>query len=365
MKNIEIVNLQALDLPVFQEVRGKDWVSYGADNLYPQKLIELQQTSAIHNTCINAQLDAMIGEGIALIGDDYMNRDEETLDDIYRKISYDFLLYGGFSLNVIWSKGGDKIAEIYHLPFDKVRSGKINEEDEVTHYYYSSNWANTRKYKPVEYPIYDKTNTKGDSASQIYYCYQYSPGVDLYPLPDYIGAVNDIQLDGRISIFHNSNLSNGMTPGLIINFPNGEPSPEEMRVLHNDLNEAFSSEHNAGKLFLTFSEGQDLAPQISTVDSANDDYYVVLETRISSRILSAHRIASPRLVGLTVEGAGGLGNNADEMEVAYVHFMASVIEPKQKVVNKNLEKILRGMGMNVSIRVIPSTLDFEKIVIEE
>jgi hypothetical protein len=35
MKNIEIVNLQALDLPVFSEVRGKDWVSYGADNLYP------------------------------------------------------------------------------------------------------------------------------------------------------------------------------------------------------------------------------------------------------------------------------------------------------------------------------------------
>jgi len=71
------------------------------------------------------------------------------------------------------------------------------------------------------------------------------------------------------------------------------------------------------------------------------------------------------LVGLTVEGASGLGNNSAEMQVAYVHFMASVIEPKQKVVNKGLEKILRGMGMNVSIRVIPSTLDFEKIVIEE
>jgi capsid portal protein len=195
--------------------------------------------------------------------------------------------------------------------------------------------------------------------------YQYSPGVDLYPLPDYIGAVNDIQLDGRISVFHNSNLSNGMSPGLIINFPNGEPSPEEMRVLHKDLNEAFSSEHNAGKLFLTFSDGQELAPQISTIDSANDDYYVVLETRITSRILSAHRIASPRLVGLTVEGATGLGNNAEEMEVAYVHFMSSVIEPKQKVVNKSLEKVLRNMGINVSVKVIPSTLDFEKIVIEQ
>jgi hypothetical protein len=50
------------------------------------------------------------------------------------------------------------------------------------------------------------------------------------------------------------------------------------------------------------------------------------------------------------------------MEVAYVHYMSTVIEPKQKTVNKNLEKILRGMGINVSIKVIPSTLDFEENV---
>jgi capsid portal protein len=364
MNNIKILNLSAIDLPIFREVRGKDWVSYGEDNLYPQKLIELYQSSAIHNTCVNSQLDSMVGEGIEMIGDNYVNRDEETLDDIYRKISYDFLLFGGFALNVIWSRGGDKIAEIYHLPFDNIRSGKKNEDDEVTHYYYSSNWSNTRKYKPVEYPKYDKTDTKGDNASQIYYCYQYSPGVELYPLPDYIGAVNDINLDGRISVYHNSNISNGMSPGLIINFPNSIPSPDEMRTLHRDLNEAFASEQNAGKLFLTFSDGPELAPQISTIDSANDDYYVVLETRIASRILSAHRISSPRLVGLTVEGSSGLGNNAQEMTVAYVHYMSTVIEPKVKTVNKNLEKILSGMGMNVTIKIIPSTLDFETTIEE-
>ena len=101
MNNIKVINLSAIDLPIFREVRGKDWVSYGEDNLYPQKLIELYQSSAIHNTCVNSQLDAMIGEGIEMIGDNYVNRDEETLEDIYRKISYDFLLFGGFSLNVM------------------------------------------------------------------------------------------------------------------------------------------------------------------------------------------------------------------------------------------------------------------------
>jgi hypothetical protein len=364
MKNhIKIINLEALDLPQFLEVRGKEWVSYGKDNLYPNKLIELTETSAIHSTAIQAKLDAVIGEGIEGIGNEFVNRQGETLDEVYKKLAYDYLIFGGYALNVVWSKGGDKIAEIYHLDFSKVRSGKLNEEDKVEEYYYSSNWNNTRKYTPQQYKAFDITDTKGDNANQVFYFYEYSPGKDVYPLPDYIASVNDIQLDGRISKFHNANISNGLAPGMLINFPNGEPEPDEMRRLYNDINESFAGEDNAGKVFLTFSEGQELAPQITTIDKMNDDYYVILESRISSRILTAHRITSPLLLGIRDTGTG-LGNNANELEVAYTHFLSSVIEPIQKVLNKSLMKVLRGFGYNIQIKIIPSTLDFNKLIKE-
>ena len=355
---IKIFNFEALDLPVFNEVRGKDWVSFGKDNLYPDKLIELYQSSAMNGTAINSITDAVKGEGLLNIGDTIVNSEGETLNEIYEKIALDYVLFGGYSLNVIWNRGGDKIVELYHLCFDKVRSGKLNEVDVVEDYYYSSNWKNTRKYTPVRYKSYSTTDNKGDNASQILYCFDYTPGNLMYPLPSYVGAINDIQLDARISKYHNSQISNGFSGGILINLPQGTPTPEEQRMIYKDLVNSFTGVDNAGRLFLSFSEGADLAPQVQSVTSTNDDYYVTLEQRISSRILTAHRITSGRLIGVRDEG--GLGNNADEIEVAYTHFSSTAIEPKQKKINKCLSKVLIFMGINEPISVIPSTLDFNK-----
>ena len=168
---VQVYSFEAIGLPEFKEVRGKDWVSYGADNLYPIELIELLQTSAIHNTAIQAKLDAVVGEGVMDVGESIVNAGGETLNEIYEKITYDKVTFNGYALNVIWNSAGDKVVEIYHVPFANVRSGKLNEEDKVEQYYYSNNWSNTRKYKPVEYKCYSTTDNRGDNASQIYYQY--------------------------------------------------------------------------------------------------------------------------------------------------------------------------------------------------
>ena len=130
------------------------------------------------------------------------------------------------------------------------------------------------------------------------------------------------------------------------------------------MNASFAGEENAGRVFLTFSEGQELAPQIQAIDNANDDYYVVLEQRISSRILTGHRITSPLLVGIRDTGTG-LGNNANELEVAYTHFMSSVIQPIQKQLNSSLEKVLRSFGLNIKLKIKPSKLDFNTTISNE
>jgi len=358
--NLSVIHFSSIEIPKFVEVRGKDWVNYGEDNLYPEKLIELKNSSAIHNTCLDAIYTGIFGEGLEVAGDTIVNTLNETLNDIYQKISIDFAVFKGYALNVIWNKAGDRIAEIYHLPFNKVRSGKMNEEDVVDTYFFSSNWKNTKKYIPIAYPAFSNTDTKGDMASQIYYYKGYSVGNDIYPLPTYIGAINDIQLDGRISVFHNSNISNGMSPGLIITFPNGDPTEDEKRKLWKDLNEAFASEKNAGKVFLNFTNSPEEAPTFQVLDSPNDDYYITLENRISSRILTSHKISSPLLLGIRDTGTG-LGNNANELEVAYAHFIGVVIEPKQKEINKSLNKVVRSFGLNISLEIIPSKIDFNTI----
>ena len=357
---------EALDLPVIQEQRGKDYIKFGKDNLFPQQVISLYDSSAMNHTCIDAIRDGIYGEGIVDYGDEYINTEGETIDEIFAKISLDFTLFGGYSLNLIWNKEGNRIAEIYHLPFANVRSGKPDDEDNINEYFYCSDWTQIRKHKPVSYKAYDPTDTKKDSASQIYYCKNYNPGQEIYPLPSYVGGLNDIQLDARVSRFHNANISNGLAPSMFVQFRNGIPNPEERRDIYNEIEDTFTGEDNAGRFFLAFSEpGKEM--QVTPIENANDDYYLTLEQRITSRILTAHRITSPLLLG--IKDGAGFSSNADEIITSYSHFMNTVVRPKQTKILNTYGYILGLAGYNVKLEVEPVPMiigtDAEDPAVEE
>lgn len=352
-------NFSAIELPNIKEVRGKEYMYYGDKNLFPQSLIELYDTSAMHHTAIDAITAGIVGDGIETIGNEYINSNGETIDEIFEKISLDYALYQGFAINVIWNKERTKIAEMYHLPFANVRSGKPNEDDVVEEYMYSSDWNNLRKNPYNTYRAFDATDNKGDNASQIYYCYGYTPGNEVYPLPAYVAALNDIDLDARVSRFHNANISNGLAPSMFVQFRNGIPTPEERRDVYKEIEKTFSGEENAGRFFLAFSEpGKEL--QVTPIDSANDDYYLTLEQRISSRILTAHRITSPLLLG--IKDSAGFSSNAEEIKVAYAHFEGTVVEPKRKKILSGFGYMLRLAGYNVALDVRPNKLVNEEEV---
>ena len=340
-------------LPVIKEITNKEWVFFGEDNLYPERLIKLYDSSAMHHTACQAIKDGIFGEGIELIGDEYINTKGETIDDIFEKIVLDYTLFQGYAINVIWNREGTAISEIYHLPFNNVRSGKMNEDDEVEQYFFSSHWDNLRKHPAASYRAFDVTDNKGDNASQIFYYYNYTPGNDFYPLPAYVAGVNDIELDAKVSRFHVNNISNGLAPSLFVSFRNGIPTPEQRREVYESINESFSGEENAGRFFLSFSDA-DTAPEVTPIAAANDSYYLTLEERISSRILTSHRITSPALLG--IRDANGFSSVADEIIVAYSHFEGTVIEPKRKKITTSFGYILKLSGYNIKINVIPNKL---------
>lgn len=354
-------NFEAIALPTFRELRNKDYVLFGENNLYPQKLIELFQGSAIHHTAIEAKSAAIKGEGFAVYGETEINGNGETLNELFAKMTLDYTLFGGFALNIIWARSGERIAEMYHLPFANVRSGKMNDLDRVEEYFYSSDWSNTRKYTPTVYKSFNTQENSGDDASQIYYYYEYTPGSNTYPLPDYVGAVNDIELDARISRFHNANISQGLAPSLAINFRNGIPSPDERASILRDIEETFSGEMNAGRFFLLFSEAGKEA-QIQPIAAENSDYYITLEERITSRLLTAHRITSPLLLG--IRDGGGLGSNKDELLIAWGHFYGTVIQPSQKKLVKELNWLTDKMGFGLTLEVKEAAIILDKTTIE-
>jgi len=218
---------------------------------------------------------------------------------------------------------------------------------------YSTDWANLRKYPYQTYRAFDATDNKGDNASQIFYFYGYTPGNQTYPLPSYVAALNDISLDAQVSRFHSNNIANGLAPSMFVQFRNGVPTPEERRDVYKEIERTFTGTENAGRFFLAFSEpGKEL--QVTPIDSANDTYYLTLEERISSRILTAHRITSPLLLG--IKDSSGFSSNAEEIRVAYAHFEGVVVEPKRKKVLSGYGYMLRLAGFNIALEVKPNKL---------
>jgi len=337
------------ELPMFIEKIGKRWVEYGADNLFPQFIAGLFNKSAMNRTAIQSKLDGVIGQGLKTKKeeDNYLLKranPKESWNDVFEKATLDYITFGGFALNVIWSNDGETIAEFYHLDFSRVRSGVHSQlTNEVDKYYYAADWSQWRKIKPLEFSGFNPEKSI-DCPSQVFYFFDYEPGSLFYPLPSYSGGLNDIQIDVEVSKFHINNLANGLAPSLFIGLNNGIPDPEARQEIYDEITMAFRGSDNAGKAFIAFSDDKEHAPDILPIPAANSDYYVNLETRITSRILSAHRITSPMLLGLYHEGGTGLGRNKDEIETAYAHFITTVVKPIQKSMLKVFDSIMYYRG---------------------
>ena len=169
MENIISINLSTTTAPVVTETRGKDWIDYGTEewaNLYPQFLIDLYYNSSTQAAIINATAELIAGEDLVI--EDEEDREleavvklkkffnsangNETLNEVIKKIAFDFKLQGAFALNVVWSQDRTQIAEIYHIGVDKIRAEKPNELGKVEAYYVSTDWSNTRQIKPYRVP---------------------------------------------------------------------------------------------------------------------------------------------------------------------------------------------------------------------
>ena len=327
-------------LPVFSEVFQRyPWVYYGENNMMPSYLISRYNNCAIHKAVIISKREQIMGDGLVSLNNPMSTinlvNNKENVEDVMRKCALDLVLFGGYSLNVIWSRDRKSIAEIYHLDFSRVRCGKLNEDDEIEKFYYSPDWSNIKKYPPTEY---DAFHQEDGGPSQVYYYKQYSPSNSYYPQPDYSGALAAIEIDVNIKEFHANNLKNGMMPSLWINMNNGIPGEEEQRLVTRALESQFTSVNNAGRPIISFNESKELSPEITQIaTSGNDQYYQTIYDDIVRTILSSHRVSSGELYGISTAGKLGTRNEIiDHSE----YFRKMVIQPYQKELTGCFDKLM-------------------------
>jgi hypothetical protein len=375
--NIISIDLGAATSPQVREVFGQDYIEYGTDewkNLYPQFLIDLYYNSSTNAAIINATSEMISAEDLVIDDEDDNERDleaivklkqfmaqangNESLHEVLKKVAFDFKLQGAFALNIVWTQDRTEIAEIYHIPVEKVRAEKPDEMGKVKGYYISADWSDIRNNPPHRVPTFN-TNDR-TSPNQILYSGLYSPNMAAYFTPDYLAGNNWSLIDQKVSEFHLNNIKNGFAGSYFISFANGVPTQEERFQIEQSLTEKFTGSENAGKFILTFSDDKTRTPEITPVSVADQDkLFLSLQELLVQNILTAHRVTSPMLMGIKNES--GLGSNVDELNSAANFYLNTVVKPFQDHIIKVLRKIFKvnNMDMPVSfVQLKPITLEF-------
>lgn len=347
-------NLPTPSIPQYVEKESQSgWVIYGKDNLYPEYLKALMNKSSKHSAIIKGK-SAMIGgngwidndlstAAYNFLGNPYNK--EEDMNAILAKVAYDNEIYGGFALNIIWSKDRSRISSIKYVDPSKIRIAvpKFNTYgwDPVDQYFYCDDWRNTRKYKPVLLSGYSTEDRS--EASQILYVKDYRPGTEWYAQPEYLSAVNWVELEWEISQFHLKSIKNGFHPSMMINFTQGIPTEEEQDYLVRQLRKEYQGSIEAGNVIFTFSEDKDGAPIITPIQlNTSDEKFIQLNNDVTEGIMVGHRVTNPVLFGVKTPGQlGGANEMVDAMRV----FQAMYVDSKQNMIEKVFTKLARVNGV--------------------
>ena len=359
-----------------EDKKETKFVKNGVDNLFPQHIIEMYNKSSVNAACINAIVEGIIGEGLTANDEMYIKRANshgESWNDLFAKAAMDYKLHGSFAYEIIYSNDRQRL-EAYHVDFSYLRAEEKDHKGHIPGYFISTKWDQKARFtnniyedQDVEYlPVYNPEKAL-EEPRQIYVHKDYRPGQEYYPLPDYVAALRIIELDTSIDDFHTNNIKNGLAPSLsITTFTNG--SDDQLREIENQLNANYGGTNNAGSLIYMDVPDKEVAPVITPIpQNGADGYYTTINDLVLQKILTAHRITSPMLLGIKTEGQ--LGGRTELLD-AHLLFLNLVIQPFQQQLLTCLEGIMSFMYPDIVLgveqkRLLEDGVQDEEVIVSE
>jgi len=349
MDNLHIVNLASYNRPKISEDKNRDWVEYGDDNDYYSYLIELYTNSTTNNSIINGVVNMVYGKGLDALDssskpDEYAAMRSIFHDNCLRKLVLDLKLLGEGSFQVLYKNG--KVVRAEHFPRQTLRAEKCNDNGEIEAYYYHPNWVKVKRSdKPQRIAAFGFGNGK---EPEIKIVKRYVSGYDYYCPVDYQGGLAYAELESEIADYLINDVQNGFSGTKVVNFNNGVPDREKQMQIKNDVMHKLTGARGE-KVIIAFNNN---AEAKTTVDDIplNDapQHYEYLSNECSKKLIVAHRVTSPLLLGIRTEN-NGLGSNADEIKTAALLFDNITIKPYQELICEHIDDILAVNGIALKL----------------
>jgi len=351
--DIRLIQLNNYIRPKVEENKSKNWVLNGKNNDFYKYIINRYNGSVTNSAIINSYIDMIYGRGIhaknALTNTQDWLRFKMILKDTdLKRIVSDFTLFNEFSAQVIKAKNKTDLGAIKHTPKERVVPSIENEEEEIESYWYSKDWSNVNKFKPLEFSAF---GTSKDEI-EIFNGMPYKAGKTYFSDPDYLAGLPYMEMEEEIGNYYISHIKNGLSFGYIINIPDGNSlTPEEQDEIERKIKQRLTGSSNAGRFVLSFNgRDADITVTALQVNDAHKQWeYLTSESR--QQIMTSHRVVSPILFG--IKDNTGFGNNADELDTAREQLIKYVIEPKQQFIINSLETILQYYDINLELYFKP------------
>jgi hypothetical protein len=346
--NLHVLSLSAYISPKIQESNRENWVEYGEDNNFFQYLIDRYTNSTSNSAIINNIARLIYGKGLSAL--DASKKPNEyaqfmaliNKDDV-RKIVLDRKLFGQFAFQVHYNAKHDKILKAYHIPVDLLRAEKCDKDGNITGYYYSDDWKETKKYPPIRYSAFGYSKDK----VEILFSKPYSVGMKYYSNVDYQGCLPYCLLEEEIAEYLINDCQNSFSGLKIVNFSNGIPTDEQQQIISNKVLDKLTGA-NGQKVIVAFNnnaESKTTIDDISLTDAPQ--HYTYLSEECLRKIMLGHNVTSPLLFG--VASTNGFSSNAEELKNSSILFDNMVIRPFQEEIIDAIDNILSFNGIALKL----------------
>jgi hypothetical protein len=350
MNNLHVLNLSAYTSPVVSETNRENWVDFLTEDgdQYFQFLIERYSNSTTNNAIINNVARLIYGKGLSALDANKKPNEYAQMMSLFhkedvRKMVLDRKMFGQFAIQVHYNDKHDKILKAYHIPVNLLRAEKCDKDGNITGYYYSDNWDDTKKFAPIRFNAFGYSKDK----IEILFSKPYSVGMKYYAYPDYQGAVPYTLLEEEVADYLINEVQNGFSGTKVVNFNNGIPTDEQQSIISNKVLSKLTGSRGQ-KVIVAFNNNAESKTTVEDIP-LNDapEHYTYLSEECLRKIMLGHNITSPLLFG--VASTNGFSSNAEELKNSSILFDNMVIRPFQEELLDAFDSILAYNGVALKL----------------
>jgi capsid portal protein len=222
-----------------------------------------------------------------------------------------------------------KVAELYHCPAITITHRRRGAEKPFVY---------RNGMEKVEFPMYRPGSR--DENALVHFC-NVTQESRYYGLPDWRGAVPDIELDYYAELYSQKFFINSGVPDLAIIVEGGEFDEETEKKVVEFFQQNLKGIENAHKTLYLPINDQDIKIRFEKLEPSRQWVYPNEKMRGTCRdnIVSAHGVP-PRLVGIVTAGQlGGGGEIFGQLKI----FQEATIEPRQSLFELKLAPVISEM----------------------